>query len=63
MTWNKSSAATPTVVHSHMTAFATVANIANGTGRPGFSRFQAAMAASMSTHQIHDPATTSTSPT
>ena len=42
MTWNSSSTATPTVVHSHITALATVANIASGTGRPGFSRFHAA---------------------
>ena len=34
MTWNTSSTATPTVVHSHITAFATVANMASGTGRP-----------------------------
>ena len=62
ITWNRSSAATPTVVQSHITAFATVANIASGTGRPGFSRFQSRIATSMSMHQIHDPTTTSTSP-
>ena len=39
MTWKRSSTATPTVVHSHMTALATVANIASGTGRPGLARF------------------------
>src|SRR6516165_3382779 len=51
ITWNNSSTATPTVVHSHMTALATVANIASGTGRPGFSRFQACIATSISTDQ------------
>ena len=62
MTWKTSSTATPTVVQSHITAFATVANMASGTGRPGFSRFHSRIATSMSTHQIHEPATTSTSP-
>ena len=62
ITWKTSWAATPTVVHSHITAFATVANIASGTGRPGFSRFQARIATSIRTHQIHDAATTSTRP-
>jgi len=57
-----SSAATPTVVHSHNTAFATVANIANGTGRPGLSRFHSCIATSMRTHHIQEPPTTSTSP-
>jgi hypothetical protein len=62
MIWNTSSAATPTVVHSHMTAFATVANIASGTGSPGFSRFHSAIARIITRHQIHEPATTSTRP-
>jgi len=62
MTWNTSSAETPTVVHSHMTAFATVANMASGTGRPGFSRFQPAIAAIMIPHQAQEAATTSTRP-
>ena len=55
--------ATPTVVQSHMTAFATVANMASGTGRPGLSTFHACIATSISTHQTHDAATTRTSPT
>ena len=62
MTWNRSSAATPTVVHSHMTAFATVANIASGTGAPGFSSFHSRIATSISRHQIHEATTTITSP-
>ncbi len=62
ITWNKSSTAAPTVVQSHMTALATVANIASGTGRPGFSRFQACIATSISTHQTQDPMTTRTRP-
>ncbi len=62
MTWNNSSAATPTVVHSHMTALATVANMASGTGSPGFAAFHCRIATIISTHQIHDPTTTSTSP-
>jgi hypothetical protein len=62
MTWNTSWAATPTVVHSHITALATVANIASGTGRPGFSRFHSRIATSIRTHQTHDAATTSTRP-
>ena len=40
MTWNRSSTATPTVVHSHITALATVANMASGTGTPGLSRLK-----------------------
>ena len=47
ITWNSSCAATPIVVHSHITALATVANIASGTGRPGFSRFQSRIATSI----------------
>ena len=62
MTWKTSSAATPTVVHSHITALATVANMASGTGRPGLSRFHAPIATIIRTHQIQDPATTSTRP-
>ena len=62
ITWNSNSTATPTVAHSHMTAFATVANIESGTGRPGLARFHCAIARIMIAHQIHDPATTSTSP-
>lgn len=62
MTWNSSSAATPTVVHSHITALATVANIASGTGLPGFCPFHCAMATIISTHQTQEPATTSTRP-
>ena len=42
MTWNRSSTATPTVVQSHITALATVANIASGTGRPGIFAFPCA---------------------
>jgi hypothetical protein len=52
----------PAVVQSHNTAFPTVANMANGTGRPGFSRFHSCIATSMRTHHIHEPTTTSTSP-
>ena len=59
---NRSSAATPTVVHSHITALATVPNMASGTGRPGFARFHWAMATIMITHQIHEAATTRTRP-
>ena len=62
MIWNTSSAATPTVVQSHITALATVANMASGTGAPGFAAFHCAMASIIRTHQIHEPATTSTSP-
>jgi hypothetical protein len=62
MTWKSSSAATPTVVQSHITAFATVANIANGTGCPGFSRFHSRIATNMRMHQTHEPTTTRTSP-
>jgi len=45
-----------------MTALATVANIASGTGRPGFSRFQACIATSISPHQTQDAITTRTRP-
>ena len=62
MTWNRSSTATPTVVHSHITALATVANMASGTGTPGLSRLKPSMARIISPHQIHDPTTTSTRP-
>ena len=62
MTWKTSSTATPTVVHSHITALATVANIASGTGRSGFSRFHSRIATIIRTHQTHEPATTSTRP-
>ena len=62
ITWNSSSTVTPTVVHSHITALATVANMASGTGRPGFSRFHSVMATSISTHQIQEATTTRTSP-
>ena len=62
MTWNSSSTATPAVVHSHITALATVANIASGTGCPGLARFHCAIATIMIAHQIHEPTTTSTSP-
>ena len=62
MTWKRSSAATPTVVQSHITAFATVANMASGTGTPGLSRLKPSIAAIISAHQIQEPTTTSTSP-
>ena len=62
ITWNSNSTATPSVVHSHIMALATVANIASGTGWPGLARFHWRMAKIMSTHQIHDPTTTSTRP-
>ena len=45
-----------------VTALATVANIASGTGRPGFSRFHAFIATSIRMHHTHEPATTSTRP-
>ena len=54
ITWNRSSAATPTVVHSHITALATVANIASGTGCPGLAAFHGRIATIISRHQIHD---------
>ena len=63
MTWNTSSAATPTVVQSHMTALATVPYMASGTGLPGLSFFQADIATSIKTHQTQDAATTITKPT
>ena len=63
MTWNTNSAATPTVVQSHMTALATVPYMARGTGFPGLSFFQADMATSIRMHQTQDAATTSTRPT
>jgi len=62
ITWKTSSTATPSVVQSHITALATVANMASGTGTPGFSRFHAVIASNISTHQIHEPTTTSTRP-
>ena len=62
MTRNSSSTATPAVVHSHITALATVANMASGTGLPGLARFQIAIATIICTHQIHEPTTTSTRP-
>ena len=52
--WNSSSAATPTVVQSHITALATVANMARGTGCPGLAAFHWRMATIIRRHQIHD---------
>ena len=62
ITWNTSSAPTPAVVHSHRIAFATVANMASGTGRPGLPCFHAVMAQIIRAAQIHEPTTTSRSP-
>ena len=39
-----------------------VANIGNGTGAPGLSRFQACRFTDISATQIHEPTTTSTTP-
>ena len=62
ITWNSNSAATPSVVHSHITALATVANIASGTGCRGSRPSTARIATIIRMHQIHDATTTRTSP-
>ena len=50
------------VVHNQSTAFATVANIASGTGWPAFARFQSRIAMIIKAAHTHEPTTTSTSP-
>ena len=51
------SAPTPSEVQAHSSAPAVVANIASGTGSPGWSRFQRTKFETISAIQIHEPAT------
>ena len=54
---------TPDAAHAHRNAVAVIANIASGTGRPGLSRFQAAMLTIISTTQIIEPPISRNAPT
>ena len=57
-----SSRRTPVAAQAQRYAVAVIANMASGTGRPGLSRFQAAMLTIMSTTQIIDPPISSNTP-
>ena len=50
-----SSRSTPVAAHAQRYAVAVVANMANGTGWPGLSRFQAIMLRLINTTQIIEP--------
>ena len=54
---NTISEPTPSDVQAQSSAPAMVANIASGTGRPGWSRFQRAKCETISPIQIHEPTT------
>src|SRR3954470_15586115 len=54
--------ATPTEVQAHRYAPATLPNMARGTAAPGFSFFQARRLIELRPTQIHEPASTSTTP-
>ncbi len=62
MIWKISSSAAPTAVHPQSNDPATDANIANGTGAPGFCRFHTYRFTDISATQIQEPTTTSTTP-
>ncbi len=60
--WNKTSAATPALVHSHNIALAVVANIASGTGRSGLAFFHCIYMTIIATAQNQEPTTSKVAP-